>query len=321
MFESSLPAHMILDHLLAVLDIGVTHFTVCDIRDGWGLCFDACKTASLHYCLAGGGTLTARGFLPIRLDPHSFVLLPPGIAYRIESLTSKATQLEHRGRVRGAASQETVPTLTAGEGKRGVETACGELRAGLADGVDLFASLGKPLVVHFGCTDGLRDQFVMLLAETSQPRLGSRVLTEALLKQCLVIALRRWIERDPSPLPWLAAMADARLNRAFHAMFEQPAVAYTVDSLALIAGMSRSAFASAFRHAFGQSPMSLVKVVRLRRASELLITTALPVGEVAKRVGFASRSNFSVAFSEYHGTDPSGFRRKFSVEAERQQLR
>ena len=96
---------------------------------------------------------------------------------------------------------------------------------------------------------------------------------------------------------------------------------FVAISLALIAGMSRSAFASAFRHAFGQSPMSLVKVVRLRRASELLITTALPVGEVAKRVGFASRSNFSVAFSEYHGTDPSGFRRKFSVEAERQQLR
>jgi len=298
MFESPFSAHVILNRLLDVLDIGVAHFTVCDIRGGWGMNFDAREAASLHYCLVGPGTLVADGLPPVRLDPHSFVLVPPGVAYRIESASSKPVQLERRGRVRG------------------VETAYGELRVGLAHGMDLFTSLGKPLVVHFSGADGLRDQFVMLLAETAQPGIGSRVLTDALLKQCLVLALRRWIEHDPSPLPWLAAMADTRLSRALQAMFEQPAVAYTVDSLALIAGMSRSAFASAFRRAFGQSPMSLVKLMRLRRAGEILITTTLPVAEVAKRVGFSSRSNFSVAFSELHGMDPSGFRRTFSVTAE-----
>lgn len=190
---------------------------------------------------------------------------------------------------------------------------CGELRVGLADGADLFTALGQPFVVRFGDADGLRDQFAMLLAESARPGVGSRVLIEALLKQCLILVLRRWIERDPSPLPWLAATADTRLTRALHAIFEQPAVAYAVDSLALMAGMSRSAFASAFRRAFGQSPMSLVRLVRLRRASELLITTAIPVAEVTKRVGFSSRTNFSVAFNELHGMDPRRFRRTFSV--------
>lgn len=312
MFESSFSAHGVLDHLLAVLDIGVTHFTICDIRNGWGMRFESCKTASLHYCLAGAGSLVARGLPPIPLEPHGFVLLPAGVDYRLESASSEPVRLERRARVQGVQSHESVPTLTAGEGPQGIETACGELRVGLADGSDLFTGLGKPLVVSFGDTDGLRDQFVMLLAESARPGVGSRVLTEALLKQCLVLALRRWIERDPSPLPWLAAMADTRLSRALRAIFEQPAVAYTVDSLALMAGMSRSAFASAFRRAFGQSPMNLVKLVRLRRASELLITTAIPVAEITKRVGFSSRSNFSVAFSELHGMDPRRFRRTFS---------
>ncbi|SDE03688.1 AraC-type DNA-binding protein [Cupriavidus sp. YR651] len=313
MIESSLSAHVILDHLLAVLDIGVNNFTVCDIRSGWGIRFDTCKTASLHYCLAGVGTLAVRGLPPVQLEPHSFVLLPPGVAYCLESASSKPVRLECRTRVRGVPSQESVPTLTAGEGRRGIETACGEIRAGLIDGWDLFTSLGKPLVVRFDDTDGLRDQFVMLLAESVRPRMGSRVLTEALLKQCLVLALRRWMESDLSPLPWMAAMADMRLSRALVAILEQPDVAYTVDSLALIAGMSRSAFAAAFRTAFGQSPMSLVKLVRLRRASELLITTALTVREIAKRVGFSSWSNFSLAFSQLHGMDPSRFRRTFSL--------
>ena len=319
-FKMPLSAHIVLDHLLAALDIGVTHFTVCDIRDGWGMRLDACKTASLHYCQAGVGTLAIHGALPIQLEPHTFVLLPPGVEYRIESASPKPEQFEHRARLCGVSSDESVPTLLVGEGQQGIVTACGELRVGLPGWPELFTSLGEPLVARFGGAEGLQDQFVMLLAESARPGVGSRVLTEALLKQCLVLALRRWIELEDSPLsllPWLAGVADTRLNRALHAIFEQPATAFTVEGLATIAGMSRSAFAAAFRRAFGQAPMSLVKLVRLRHASELLVTTALPVAEVANRVGFSSRSNFSLAFSQLHGMDPSRFRRTYTMAKKR----
>ena len=67
MFELPSSADIVLDNLLAVLDIGVTHFTACDVRHGWEMRFDACKTASLHYCLAGVGTLAING-----MDPSSF---------------------------------------------------------------------------------------------------------------------------------------------------------------------------------------------------------------------------------------------------------
>ena len=43
-------------------------------------------------------------------------------------------------------------------------------------------SLGEPPVVGFSAA-GLRDQFVMLLAESARPGVGSRALTEALLKK------------------------------------------------------------------------------------------------------------------------------------------
>ncbi len=309
MYELPSSAHMALDHLLAVLNIDVADFTVFDIRDGWGMRFDACKTTSLHYCLEGVGTLVVRGAVPIPLEPHTFLLLPPGVAYRIESASPKQIWLEHRT---GASTRKSASTLTVGEGQQGIITACGEIRVGLAGGSDLFTSMGDPLVVHFDGEDGLRDQFAMLLAESARPEVGSRVLNEAILKQCLVIALRRWIELNASPLP-STGVADTRLIRALHAIFERPAVAYTVDSLAAIAAMSRSAFAAAFQRAFGQSPMSLAKLVRLRHASELLVTTALPVAEVAKRVGFSSRSSFSLAFSQLHGMDPSAFRRMFTA--------
>lgn len=273
---------------------------------------DAGRAPSLHYCLEGVGTLTVQGSAPIQLEPHTFVLLPPGVAYRIESASSKSSQIEQRASLCGASSYESVPALIVGKGEQGIVTVCGEIRMGLAGGAKFFFSFGEPLVARFGSENGLKNQFVMLLAESTRPGIGTRPLTEALLKQCLILALRRWVECEPSHFPWLAAMADQRLSRALQAIFEQPAVAYTVDSLAVIAGMSRSAFAAAFRQTFDQSPMNLVKLVRLRRASELLITTALPVSEIAKRVGFSSRSNFSVAFAELHDMDPSSFRRTFS---------
>lgn len=313
MFNYTSPSHMALDRLLSVLDVGVVHFTICDIRDGWGARFDACKTATLHYCVDGMGSLIVHNTLPIPLERNTFVLLPPNLPYRIESGAQKQIQLEHRARICGSTANESIPMLTVGDGQEGIITSCGEIRVGLTGGPDLFTSLGEPFVVRFDAKNGLHDQFVMLMAESARPSMGSRVLSEALLKQCLVLSLRRRMEDGASPLPWLTGVTDPRLSRALHAIIEQPAVEYTVDNLARIAGMSRSAFAASFRRSFGQSPMNLVKLFRLRRASDLLVTTALPVTEVAKRVGFSSRSNFSLSFSEVYGLDPSAFRRKHTI--------
>ncbi len=59
--------------------------------------------------------------------------------------------------------------------------------------------------------------------------------------------------------------------------------------------------------------MAMLKVVRLRKAAELLATTDVPVAEVARMVGFSSRSNFSQAFHAMHDMDPTAFRRRSSA--------
>ncbi|ANN78434.1 helix-turn-helix transcriptional regulator [Bordetella flabilis] len=299
-----------LDHLLAALDVGVAHFTTCDVRAGWAVEFDACEAASLHYCLTGGGVLAVPGIPPIRLAPHTFVLLAPGTPYRIGSARPSPGQRQRRPRLRCSPSLESVPTVAVGHGRQGISTICGEVSAGVAAGSRSFPFLGEPLVARFVAGDGLEDPLVKLLAESLSPRVGTRALSEALLKQCLVLALRRCMEQGESKFSWLAGLADARLSGALRVIFERPNAPLTVESLAGVACMSRSAFAAAFVRAFGISPMSLVNVVRLRRAGEQLATTALPVSQVAQQAGFASRSHFSQAFTRLHGVDPSRFRRE-----------
>lgn len=301
----------LLDRFLASLDVGVAAFMSCDVRRGWQLVFEPSRSASLHYCLAGTGTMSVGNGPPIAVEQHSFVLLPPRVAYSFEARgirTSGCRRSVNHGRMHAPPFAESVPIIQAGDGEEGLLTACGEVRFADTWAADLFARLAMPIVERFDGPDGLRDQFVMLLAEGARPRVGTRALTEALLKQCLVLLLRRQLERGSEPVPWMAALADRRLAAAMTALLERPTEPFTVEALARIAGMSRSAFAVQFASKFGQPPMKLLKRVRLHRAGELLVTTQLPVEAVARNVGFAGRSNFSRAFRELYGADPSAFR-------------
>ena len=307
----------VLERFLGALNIGVANFTLCDIRDGWSARFDACATASLHYCMGGSGVLITQDGESISLSSHSFVLLPPGVAYKIESGASCALNETDHGRVSDWPWRETVPTVQVGGGGEGISTACGELSLDTTSGGDPFRTLRHPLIAQFDGKAGLRDQFVLLLAECARPRLGSRTLVEALLKQCLILVLRQQIDNGGGDLPWTAGVADRRLASALQAILERPASSLSVERLADIAGMSRSAFAARFMKAFGQSPMAMLKVVRLKKAAELLATTNHPVAEVARLVGFSSRSNFSLAFNSLHGLDPSSFRRRLTSVHER----
>ncbi|MFM0498275.1 helix-turn-helix domain-containing protein [Paraburkholderia caledonica] len=312
MSNPRLPELPVLERFLASLNIGVANFTLCDIRDGSSARFDACSTASLHYCMDGSGFLTTQLGERVSLSLHSFVLLPPGVAYKIESSKPSVMHETDRRRVSDWPWQESVPTVQVGDGAEGISTACGELSLDTATGSDPFRKLRRPLIANFDGKSGLRDQFVLLLAECARPGLGSRPLIEALLKQCLIMVLRRQIEDGGADLPWAAGVADRRLANALQAILERSTSSLSVERLAAIAGMSRSAFAAQFMKAFGQSPMAMLKMVRLKKAAELLVTTNFSVAEVAKMVGFSSRSNFSLAFSASHGLDPSAFRRRLT---------
>ena len=52
----------------------------------------------------------------------------------------------------------------------------------------------------------------------------------------------------------------------------------------------------------------LVQVGAPCAARELLATTNAPVDQIARSVGFSSRSHFSYAFRTAYGVDPTNFR-------------
>jgi AraC-like DNA-binding protein len=74
------------------------------------------------------------------------------------------------------------------------------------------------------------------------------------------------------------------------------------------ARLGRYHFLRAFRGATGTTPHQYLVAARLRRAARLLLTTALPVTEVALEAGFGDLSNFIRTFRRAAGRSPRAFR-------------
>lgn len=193
--------------------------------------------------------------------------------------------------------------------------ACGIVHVAYGDSLGLFSHLREAFVADLSGYPQVRSAFEGILTEQSSGSPGGAALSAALMSQCLVYLLRHLSGATNPPLPWLAALDDEDLGRALDIMFENPAAGHTVESLAQEALMSRSVFAERFHAAFGSSPMTFLRGLRMRRAAQLLTRSGnLSINQVAHRVGFASRSHFSRAFRDQFGTSPAAYRAASAAE-------
>lgn len=69
-------------------------------------------------------------------------------------------------------------------------------------------------------------------------------------------------------------------------------------------GFSRTNFYRKVKALTGISPNDLLRVYRLNRAAELLLTREYTIGEVGERTGFGNQSHFSSLFKKHFGVSP-----------------
>lgn len=89
-------------------------------------------------------------------------------------------------------------------------------------------------------------------------------------------------------------------------------------SAAEIAGMLRVSprqLNAAFLERFGRTPLQYLREVRMRLARQLLVTTRLPIAEIAVRAGFRDVSYFDRFFKREHEMTPAEFRRTRILES------
>ncbi|NRP23192.1 RCS-specific HTH-type transcriptional activator RclR [Ensifer adhaerens] len=165
-----------------------------------------------------------------------------------------------------------------------------------------------PAQVHVRGVERLSLLVRLLTEEAGEQRAGRDLVLARLVEVLLVEALRLTQRPDASP-GLLRGLADQRLAEAIRAMHGAPGRSWTVAELAKLASLSRSAFFERFTRNVGVAPMEYLLGWRMAMAKDLLCNYNAEISDVAERVGYASASAFSTAFSRHVGEAPGRYAR------------
>ena len=93
-------------------------------------------------------------------------------------------------------------------------------------------------------------------------------------------------------------------------MHESPEKGWTLNQLAVTAGMSRSLYCREFKRLVGETPLSYLTNWRILKSKEILLESKENIVQVASRVGYQSEAAFNRLFKTKVGVTPAIFRRK-----------
>jgi AraC-like DNA-binding protein len=154
--------------------------------------------------------------------------------------------------------------------------------------------------------DGIEQTLALLFAETQRLRCGQRLLADRLF-EVLMLQLLRWLLDHPARAGMqdglLLGLSHPKLARALTGVHERPGQAWSLEAMALEAGMSRSAFAAEFKATLGTTPADYLLRWRVSIAQSMLRGGA-SVMNVSHELGYASAAAFSRAFGQIVGASP-----------------
>jgi AraC-like DNA-binding protein len=270
-------------------------------KGNWAVRYTPYGQPSFCIMLDGACLLAVDGHAPIALNAGDFVLLPATPGFTISSLD---------------------PATTVHLDPHDVASTGGELRYGEPDGLADMRSLGGaflfdgpdagllvsllPEIVHVRDSPRLSQLVQMVGEESGRHQPGSELVLSRLVELLLVEAMRA-ATAGSAPPGLLRGLGDERLARALTQIHARVDHAWTIEQLARIAALSRSAFFSRFNRLVGVAPMTYLLAWRMEIAKELLRDRELAVAEIAERVGYGSTSTFSAAFSRQVGKAPSQY--------------
>jgi AraC-like DNA-binding protein/mannose-6-phosphate isomerase-like protein (cupin superfamily) len=308
--EAHQNSRALVDRLLDSARVRSTIYCRSSMRAPWGFAVAAHGNPSFHFVTRGSCWLEVADDEPVEIGAGELVVLPRGPRHSVGDAPGaatlwlddilEATPPDANGRLRHGGQGE----LT--------ELVCGGFLLEPGASSALLEALPKVIRVR-GSGDGAAP-WVTATLELVGDAAGSdaagsaavlKRLSEALLAQTLRVALA---ELDTGAPGRAAALGDPQIARAIQLVHDQPGRKWTVSDLAGAVAYSRSSFAARFRELVGESPIAYATRTRLAIAASELERTDASLGEIARRVGYASESAFSRAFKRAFGVAPGSYR-------------
>ena len=167
---------------------------------------------------------------------------------------------------------------------------------------DLFVVRGAA-----GTASYLRATLQLLDDEVAQDGLGGALVRDRLVEVLVMQILRRWAATLPEGARgWFAGLSDPELGPLMAAVHADPALDWSLDRMARVAGLSRTSLARRFRERLDLAPHGWVADWRLAVARRCLHNGS-DVASAATQAGFSNEASFSRAFKRAMGQSPAAF--------------
>jgi AraC-like DNA-binding protein len=184
--------------------------------------------------------------------------------------------------------------------RSGADLVCASLRYGVA-GINPIANGLPPLMaIPLREMPELQPVIDLLFAEAFTKQCGRQSALDRLFEVLIIHLLRKAMNDSMIDTGLLAGLAHPSLAKSLVSLHEKPAAPWTLESLADVAGMSRSVFANRFRETVGMTPGDYLACWRITLAQDML-KRERSLKHIAIDVGYGSTEALSRAFKARTG--------------------
>ena len=303
----------LIDDILSTLNLKGALYFRTDFSGPWGVTVpNHAGAARFHLVIQGRCHVELSTGEKATLGPGDLILIPAGRSHtlcgqeRCDAPPLETVLSEHGYHGDGV--------LILGEGDRhsATQMVCGHFT--FRNGADHPLLRALPNVLLLSAADRAREPLLdetlrLITQRIFETRPGSMASVVKLSEAAFIELVRTSAAEENNLSAIMAAFEDKQIARALKCIHEQANSAWTVETLAREAGMSRSRFAERFRALLGVAPMAYLSEWRLQKALAMLDDTRSSVQQIAVETGYQSPAAFTRAFAGRFGLPPTEYRR------------
>ncbi|WP_025587568.1 AraC family transcriptional regulator [Sphingomonas sp. UNC305MFCol5.2] len=299
----------LLSEVLRDLRLAHASYGRSELTAPWGIAVPFREGVRFHAVIDGRCWIQAESLPPLLLEKGDVLLLPHGTEH-IMSDAPRRRPLPLADAGPELVGNGTYRLKSGGGGARSLIVCCT---------IGFEGPTANPLlellphVMHIRSADHDDADLTSLLAimarEVEGQRIGSATVMARLADIVMTQVIRSWVEMRSTELTgWLAAVRDPQIGAALARIHRSPGENWTVDRLAVLAGLSRSRFSQRFKSLLSVSPARYLLQWRLRLAASWLRNGYMPLSQIASELGYESDASFSRAFKRFLGVSPGAVR-------------